>query len=54
MGWRLEAIAPPLIICPHAQTKDQILAPTTIASIDHELRNDLGATMAAILTLGLF
>src|SRR5579863_4744771 len=26
-GWRLKAIAPPLIICTHAQTPEQILRP---------------------------
>ncbi len=31
-GWRLKAIAPPLIICTHAQTPESILAPKTIGA----------------------
>ncbi len=31
-GWRLKPVAPPLIVCTHAQTPQAILAPKTIAA----------------------
>ena len=53
-GWRLKPIAPPLIICTHAQTKDEILSPKHIGSAELELCSDLGAAMASGLAMGIF
>ena len=53
-GWRLRAIAPPLIVCTHAQTPEAILAPKTIGADDLDRCAELGATMAAGLAAGIF
>jgi multimeric flavodoxin WrbA len=53
-GWRLKPIAPPLIVCTHAQTPDAILAPKTIAPADLERCAEIGATIAAGLAAGIF
>lgn len=53
-GWRLRAIAPPLIVCTHAQTPEAILAPKTIFPDDLSRCAELGATMAAGLAAGIF
>jgi hypothetical protein len=53
-GWRLRAIAPPLIVCTHAQTPEAILAPKTIGSEDLRRCAELGATLAAGLAAGIF
>jgi hypothetical protein len=53
-GWRLKPIAPPLIICTHAQTPETILAPKTIGADDLERCEEIGATIAAGLALGIY
>lgn len=53
-GWRLRAVQPPLIICTHAQTPEQILAPKTIPEADLATCRDLGAALGAGLALGVF
>ncbi len=53
-GWRLKPVAPPLIICTHAQTKEEILSPKRIGSTELELCTDIGAAMASGLALGIF
>jgi multimeric flavodoxin WrbA len=53
-GWRLKRIAEPLIICTHAQTPEQILSPKRIAAADLKRCEELGATLAAGMTLGIF
>lgn len=53
-GWRLRAIAPPLIVCTHAQTPEAILAPKQIGAADLARCEELGATLAAGLSLGIF
>jgi multimeric flavodoxin WrbA len=53
-GWRLKAIADPLIICTHAQTPEAILAPKIIIETDLEKCRTLGATLAAGLVMGVF
>ncbi len=53
-GWRLRAVAEPLIICTHAQTPEAILAPKVIAANDLDLCRTLGATLAAGLAMGVF
>ena len=53
-GWRLEAVAAPLIICTHAQTPEQILAAKHISASDLARATELGATLAAGLAIGAF
>ena len=53
-GWRLRAVADPLIVCTHAQTPEVILAPKTIAAKDLDECRTLGATLAAGLAMGVF
>lgn len=53
-GWRLRQIAPPLIVCTHAQTPEAILSPKHIGTADLARCEELGATLAAGLSLGIF
>jgi multimeric flavodoxin WrbA len=53
-GWRLRAIADPLIVCTHAQTPEAILAPKRIGSSDLNRCAQLGAAFAAGLATGIF
>ncbi len=53
-GWRLKAIAEPLIICTRAQTPEAILAPKTIGADDLEKCRELGAALAAGLAMGVY
>lgn len=53
-GWRLKAVAEPVIVCTHAQTPEAILAPKTIDATDLERCRALGEAMAAGLALGVF
>lgn len=53
-GWRLKPVAPPLIVCTHAQTPEAILAPKTIAPEDLARCRELGQALAAGLALGVF
>jgi multimeric flavodoxin WrbA len=53
-GWRLRAVAEPLIVCTHAQTPETILAPKVIAAVDLDQCRTLGATLAAGLAIGVF
>lgn len=53
-GWRLKRIADSLIVCTHAQTPEQILAPKTISEADLTTAGELGAAMAEGLALGVF
>ncbi|MEA2782929.1 MAG: hypothetical protein QOK29_4473 [Rhodospirillaceae bacterium] len=53
-GWRLRAIADPLIICTHAQTPEAILAPKVIGADDLGRCEELGAALAAGLAMGIF
>ena len=46
-GWRLREIAPPLVVCTFAQTKEAILAPKIIGPVDLARCAELGAAMAA-------
>ncbi len=54
LGWRLKAVADPLIICTHAQTPDAILAPKRIAEAELARCRDLGMMLAAGLAMGVF
>ena len=53
-GWRLKQAAPTRIVCTHAQTVEQILAPKTIAPAELAACEELGAALAAGLALGVF
>lgn len=53
-GWRLKPVHDPLIICTHAQTEAEILALKTISDEDLELCADVGAAIAAGLTMGIY
>lgn len=53
-GWRLKKIAEPVIVCTYAQTPGEILAPKEIGAFDLQRCEELGATMAAGLTLGIY
>jgi len=53
-GWRLKEVQPPLIVCTHAQTKDQILAEKVIAGDDLVRCRELGALLGAGISMGIF
>jgi multimeric flavodoxin WrbA len=53
-GWRLRPIAEPLIVCTHAQTPEQILSPKHISQSHLKQCEELGATLAAGIALGIF
>lgn len=53
-GWRLKAIAPPTIICTHAQNPVEILSPKQIGMPERDLCQELGAAMATGLEMGIF
>ena len=53
-GWRLKPVAEPLIVCTHAQTAEEILAPKAIAAEDLLRCRDLGAQLATGIALGIY
>ncbi|MCM2348190.1 MAG: NAD(P)H-dependent oxidoreductase [Acidovorax soli] len=53
-GWRLKAVAEPLIVCTHAQTPEAILAPKQIGEEDLARCRALGEALATGLVLGVF
>jgi hypothetical protein len=53
-GWRLRPVADALIVCTHAQTPEAILSPKTITAADLARCQELGATLAAGLAMGVF
>lgn len=53
-GWRLKAVAEPIIVCTHAQTSDAILAPKEIGPFDLQRCKEIGATLAAGLALNIY
>ena len=53
-GWRLKAIVEPIIVCTHAQTPEAILAPKEIGEFDLSRCEEIGATLAAGLVLGIY
>jgi multimeric flavodoxin WrbA len=53
-GWRLKAVAEPLIVCTHAQTPEAILAAKRIGEEELMGCRALGESMAAGLALGVF
>src|SRR5215204_6243668 len=53
-GWRLRAIADPIIVCTHAQTPEAIFAPKSIAARELRRCEELGSALSAGLTMGIF
>ena len=53
-GWRLKAVAEPLIVCTHAQTPEAILAQKVIAAGELKRCEEIGATLAAGLAIGIY
>ena len=53
-GWRLRAVAEPVIVCTQAQTPERILSPKIISAADLARCAELGATLAAGVAMGIF
>jgi NAD(P)H-dependent FMN reductase len=53
-GWRLRAVADPVIVCTRAQTPEEILRPKNIGAADLQRCEELGATLAAGIAMGIF
>jgi NAD(P)H-dependent FMN reductase len=53
-GWRLRAMAAPLIVCTHAQAPEEILGAKHIGARELARCEELGATIAAGLALGVY
>lgn len=53
-GWRLKEVQPALIVCTHAQSPEAILAPKVLSEDDLAPCRELGAALAAGLSLGVF
>lgn len=53
-GWRLKEVQPPIIICTHAQTPEEILSPKTMPDADLARCRDLGQAMGAGLAMGVY
>ena len=53
-GWRLKRIADSQIVCTHAQTPEEILAPKVLNKANLAKARELGAAMAEGLALGVF
>ena len=53
-GWRLKRVADPIIICTHAQTREEIEAPKELDADALELCTELGEALGTGLALGVF
>ncbi|TDH62781.1 flavodoxin family protein [Dankookia rubra] len=53
-GWRLRAVAEPLIVCTRAQTAAAILAPKALDEAELRRCEEAGAALGAGLALGIF
>lgn len=53
-GWRLRAVAAPLIVCTHAQTPEAILSQKVIAATDLDRCRELGVALATGLAIGVY
>lgn len=53
-GWRLKAVAEPIIVITHAQTAEAILARKRLARDDLARAGELGAALAQGLALGIY
>lgn len=54
LGWRLKPVAPPVLVITHAQAAADILRPKAVGAADLQRCEEVGATLAAGLGLGLF
>lgn len=53
-GWRLRAVAAPLIVVTGAQTAAAIRAPKRVGPVEQARAGEFGATLAGGLALGIF
>ncbi|MEP6883327.1 MAG: NAD(P)H-dependent oxidoreductase [Gammaproteobacteria bacterium] len=53
-GWRLKAIADPIIVCTHAQTPLEILKPKYIPERELKPCEELGEALTSGMALGIF
>ena len=53
-GWRLRKVCEPIVVCTHAQTPEAILAPKMIASDELARCEEVGTTLAAGLSAGIY
>jgi multimeric flavodoxin WrbA len=53
-GWRLKAVAEPIVVRTHAQTPEAIAAKKTIGAEDLARCAEMGAAMAAGVAIGVF
>jgi multimeric flavodoxin WrbA len=53
-GWRLKAVAEPLIVCTRAQTPEAIQAPKQVMPRDLRACEDIGSALAAGMAMGIF
>lgn len=53
-GWRLKPVADPIIVCTHAQTPEEILGPKRIPESELKPCEELGASLAAGMALGIY
>ncbi|HTV97082.1 MAG TPA: NAD(P)H-dependent oxidoreductase [Steroidobacteraceae bacterium] len=53
-GWRLRAVAEAVIVCTRAQTPEAILRPKRLEREDLRRCEEIGATLAAGLVMGIF
>lgn len=53
-GWRLKRVSEPRIVCTHAQTEKEILAPKILKENEIRMARELGEAMAAGIEQGIF
>jgi multimeric flavodoxin WrbA len=53
-GWRLRAVAEPLIVCTHAQSPEAILAPKSVPSAELARCREIGTALAVGLAAGIY
>jgi multimeric flavodoxin WrbA len=53
-GWRLRAVADPVIVCTNAQTPDRILAPKSIPGAELDRCAEIGRALASGMAAGIF
>lgn len=53
-GWRLKAVAPPVLVITHAQTPEAIMRPKQLGDADLQRCAELGQAFAAGLALAIF
>ncbi len=53
-GWRLKEAQPPVIVCTHSQTPEEILSEKTLTADQLASAQDLGTAMGAGLSMGVF